>query len=145
MLVCLHACSCLHTYWACTYTYLHPATHSSSLCLCDSTMVVAVLSLLGRWGWGDALEESVWCVAARRPIPQWCFSFSFRDSAVANRGPRRGRSPGDPAFNPLLGKGSTSIYTGPNLTHWSDVPITWKGRQKWVIEINQNRKHDTAS
>lgn len=29
------------------HTYLHPGTHSSSLCLCDSTMVAAVLSLLG--------------------------------------------------------------------------------------------------
>lgn len=69
MFVCMSS-FCLFTY--AMKQHWHWGTHSSSLCLCDRTMVAAVFSLLGRQG-GVAGERSpgVKCVAAkRRRIPQ---------------------------------------------------------------------------
>lgn len=82
----LTLCVCLHvsafTWVMSLHTHIftvHLDTHSSSLCLCDSTMMAAVVSLLGSWGWGDGLAGK--CVEGRCLIRQrW---FSLRDTGVA--------------------------------------------------------------
>lgn len=56
--ICIQVCYCCCLQWAYFLTY--KGTHSSSLCLCDSTILAAVLSLSGRWGWGDV--KSGWRV-----------------------------------------------------------------------------------
>lgn len=112
--------------------HLHGGTHSSSLCLCDSTMVAAVLSLVGRQGWvagGGVLEWSV----------QWEGARSLRDVLHRFRSGKK-RSQIDSATNKLVkrmnycqltaGRSPHKYWLAQNLPHWSDVPITWKERGK---------------
>lgn len=116
------------------HPHTHPGTHSSSLCLCDSTMVAAVLSLLGRWGWcawrvwqGSVQWGGVWSLRDVRPseTPRWqkqCHAEGGEMEIVLsincwNKAPR--------------------VFTGPNLPQWSDVPITWRRGE-------ENRKSDAA-
>lgn len=92
------------------HPHIHPGTHSSSLCLCDSTMVAAVRSLLGRWGlmrWASLVGK---CTVRRCPSPQRCSSFG--DSNVAKSVPCKRRRDGDMGVSQLLDWGSTSVQ-GP--------------------------------
>lgn len=57
---------------------------------------------------------------------------------VAKRVPRRGGWTGDTAVNELSGQRLHKIHNGPNLSHWSDVSITWWRERRG----GENRKAD---
>lgn len=108
VLVCMSGlvCTCNDS----AHPHIHPGTHSSSLCLCDSTMVAAVRSLLGRWGlmhWASLVGK---CTVRSCPSPQRCSSFG--DSNVAKSVPHRWRWDGDVGVSQLLDRGSKSVQ-GP--------------------------------
>lgn len=117
----------------------HWGTHSSSLCLCDSTMVAAVLSHLGRRGWVVGVRSlGVRCGVGRCPIPQrsssetpmWQIGFCF--SPKKDRATKRcGKW-----MNYCQSTAGTSLHEhwlGWSPPQWSEVPITWKksGKKTW--------------
>lgn len=90
-------------------------------------MVAAVHSLSGRWGWGDVGGEGeVWFVSVWWWGTRSLRTFSSRGAKVGKvKVPGRARWSGDTAVTQMSGSGSTSSHKGPNLSHWTDEPITW--------------------
>lgn len=69
------------------------------------------------------------CVLVRCLITQRCFS--SRGSEVGKvRVPGSQGWSGDTAVSQMSGSGSTRDHKGPNISHQSDEPITWKENEK---------------